>query len=138
MKILKKNFDTYYPWVNLKNGIPSIFWSCLLQFIKINIDYKKILKKLKKSPKSYKCIFYFIYLRYIIKENNLFEIFQKVFDIEKTISYKNKKYSYKKFCIYLMKIYKFEGLVLPQLSLINARKIRMKLLEEEEKKDEDN
>lgn len=136
IKILKMNFDTYYPWINLKNGIPSIFWSSLYQFIILNIDYKKIIKKLKESPKSYKCIFYFLYLRYIIKENKLYEIFQKLFHIDKSISYKNKKYSYKQFCIFLITTYKFEGLVLPQLNLIDSRKFRMKLLEEEEEKED--
>lgn len=128
IKELKTHHDTFEPWVSLKRGEPSKFWSILYRCIELQVSLNAVEEAMSNSERSEIFVLCFVYIRFAINSSNLLEVFNKFIENPKQVKIDDTRTSCKELIYSLLQSYKFKGMILPPMSLANARKIRMQQL----------
>jgi hypothetical protein len=127
LKVVKKEFDSYSPWISIKKGLPSKFWSCLVRFAELEPKGAKIEKYLQDASKTRVITFLAYFIRFTFLPLQAYESLIKLANSKKMIKLDDKKQTMLEFITQLLQGYKIQGLVVPEISLTEARKINWKL-----------
>lgn len=131
---IRDNFDTYEPWISTKHGTPSIFWACLVRLSQIMPNAEKLVEKFSSEIRTHLIVFLALFLRLQFLPLKTCEIFLKNFDRKCTLDFGNEKIELSVFLEELLNEYKMWGIVLPEIELVEARKINWEIYQYKQKK----